>query len=576
MAHIHRLIFAVLLVLFSSGASATIAASPRYCDPSNHCGSVSDIVSYWQSANPTNSCSGGTTVSLTWYSVNVTDSGFTVGKRANSACPGFTAVYDAWQFSANRSGSICPANSTISDSSCTCNFGFEESGGVCVRQDPCKRAHPEGGWHEEGGTCVKDYCGANEIRVNGACVPDPNMCPDGKTKKRADGSCPKPACDPDGPPRMILRSASMPSALCEDGCVFLKSNASACSEAAGGCSTAYYPTGSSCNTNNDSQPPKGPPDNPNGGDNGGDNNNNNNDKDNDGKGDNGDKTGSGGNLPSKPPDVNGNCGSGEYKSEGGCYPEKPPTKDPDSNGNCGPKYTKVNGVCVGNQPPNGVGRDPTKDPSTGNDTCGSGYYMSGKYCYPNKPITQCPSGQTMDSSGGCTGTPNGNGDCPPNFTKMGGVCVGNQPGKDGDNNKDFCQQNPDLSICRKGSFGGSCGSFQCDGDALQCAIAMDQHTRNCQLFNDESDESKLYGTEKGKTGNVTGNLPENSSQSIGQGNFDTSSAIGGGACIQDLNITVWRQSVTLPISKICPYLDAFGNILVAVSFLLAIRIVSRG
>ena len=56
----------------------------------------------------------------------------------------------------------------------------------------------------------------------------------------------------------------------------------------------------------------------------------------------------------------------------------------------------------------------------------------------------------------------------------------------------------------------------------------------------------------------------------------TANAFGGGQCIRDLNIVVVGNSVTLPMSKICPSLEIIGNIMVAVSLLLAARILTRG
>ena len=59
--------------------------------------------------------------------------------------------------------------------------------------------------------------------------------------------------------------------------------------------------------------------------------------------------------------------------------------------------------------------------------------------------------------------------------------------------------------------------------------------------------------------------------------IDTSDAFGGGGSgVQDLNITVMGQSITLPFSKINTGLDALGQVLLAVSFLIAFRIVGRG
>lgn len=117
--------------------------------------------------------------------------------------------------------------------------------------------------------------------------------------------------------------------------------------------------------------------------------------------------------------------------------------------------------------------------------------------------------------------------------------------------------------------------FSCEGDAIQCAIAQEQHRRACKLFDDESAESKLYNDNKGKKGNQTGDLPGNETISIA-GRVNTSDAIGGGGCFGDLNLTVWHTSVSLPLSNLCQYLAMLGNILVAVSMLMAARIITRG
>jgi hypothetical protein len=107
-------------------------------------------------------------------------------------------------------------------------------------------------------------------------------------------------------------------------------------------------------------------------------------------------------------------------------------------------------------------------------------------------------------------------------------------------------------------------------------VARDQHVRNCTLFEGVSPESTLYGTEKNKSGNQTTALPGNDSVSIGPSTFDTSDALGGGSCIGDKTITVAGQSVVIPFSNVCEYLALLGNVLLAVSFLLAARIVTRG
>ena len=145
----------------------------------------------------------------------------------------------------------------------------------------------------------------------------------------------------------------------------------------------------------------------------------------------------------------------------------------------------------------------------------------------------------------------------------------------------FCAENPSSRLCKDGTedgsdFQGPCSSgFICEGDAIQCAIAQEQHRRACKLFDDKNSESELYENNKGKEGNQTADLPGNETISLA-GRIDTSDALGGGSCIGDLNVTVWGSAVTLPLSNLCQYLAMLGNILVAVSLLMAARIVTRG
>jgi len=148
--------------------------------------------------------------------------------------------------------------------------------------------------------------------------------------------------------------------------------------------------------------------------------------------------------------------------------------------------------------------------------------------------------------------------------------------------KGFCAENPGVKICDTGeddgsAFGGSCGpGFTCEGDAIQCAIAQEQHRRACKLFDDSNEESQLYQSNKGKEGNQTTNLPGNEAVNIA-GRIDSSDALGASSAgVADLNVTVWGRSISLPFSMLNPYLAHLGNVLLAVSFLIALRIVARG
>lgn len=143
---------------------------------------------------------------------------------------------------------------------------------------------------------------------------------------------------------------------------------------------------------------------------------------------------------------------------------------------------------------------------------------------------------------------------------------------------DFCAGNPGSKECGDGdgsSFGGNCeASFVCTGDAVQCALTKEVHVQHCKL-NKSTDESLLYGTEKGKEGSQTGDLPGNETIPFGPASYDDSNALGAGACINDLAVDVWGMSVTLPLTMICPYLLWFKWALLAFASLAWLAIVFR-
>lgn len=154
---------------------------------------------------------------------------------------------------------------------------------------------------------------------------------------------------------------------------------------------------------------------------------------------------------------------------------------------------------------------------------------------------------------------------------------GGKGGGDGPDGEGFCKENPESPICKKSNFGGSCAaSFTCEGDAIQCAIAKEQHLRACKLFDDKSPESDLYEAEKAKDRNrdVTKDLPGNEEIDVST-RLSRANVLGASSCIGDLSVTVWRTQVTLPLSRICAALAQLGWILVAVSSIAAARIVTK-
>jgi len=129
---------------------------------------------------------------------------------------------------------------------------------------------------------------------------------------------------------------------------------------------------------------------------------------------------------------------------------------------------------------------------------------------------------------------------------------------------DYCKKFPNDSKCIKSSFGGSCGgAFNCNGDAIQCAIAREQHTRNCALI-----DAKVPGYESlvgeagsmaGEAGSLKGRIEERNLAD--KFDFGMNAADGNvGAClIADKDISLGNfpgftgGTVKIPLSMICTY-----------------------
>lgn len=134
MACLLRLICLLLFVMVSPSSQAAIPVTVKYCLVENiKCGTSAEIVAYLQASSPVRGCGGGVERPATWYSRNETSSSVDFW-YSSEGCPGY-GPYDAYQLSAGAVGSGCPANSTASGSSCSCNSGFEEKNSQCVKPD---------------------------------------------------------------------------------------------------------------------------------------------------------------------------------------------------------------------------------------------------------------------------------------------------------------------------------------------------------------------------------------------------------------------------------------------------------
>ena len=452
-----------------------------------------------------------------------------------SFCPNGTLANEA-----ANSCDGCPSTHEIIGGQCVpkCEANEErDAGGICRKINPCPS-----GEHEEGGACVPDDCRPDQIRVGGFCVDEP-PCPSGQT--RINGVCKKgDKCKAGREHGERWIGDSTVWYMCEGGCqIVIKSEFDIRYEKDG---KTYYDnygtareTGAECTAGSNNSGPGGQPGggDGNGGDGGGDSGGGDGGG---GDGDGGQPGGGGGNPPNPRPDepaggrggdkdtgnlggsASGN-GDGKGSSSGISGEQKPTGKDKPEEG-CEEGFVERNGKCYETRP----------KPPDSDGKCDKGYVKVGASCAPIVPKPEGPGGGSGDGGDG--------------------------EGGDGANS----------------SFMGSCmGGFQCEGDAVQCAIAREQHRRNCAMFVDESNESKLYDNEKNKEGSQADLLVGNESVDLG-GRIDQTDALGGGSCIADRNVTVMGHSISLPFSSICPYLEILGNILIAVSLLLAIRIVMRG
>jgi len=141
---------------------------------------------------------------------------------------------------------------------------------------------------------------------------------------------------------------------------------------------------------------------------------------------------------------------------------------------------------------------------------------------------------------------------------------------------EFCKENPDARICKDGRFAGTCGAFTCEGDAATCAIALEVHRRNCQLFETATSLSSLGSAVAAGADPAAGTLPSKDAPSTVNVGLFNQTALFTGSCVQDIQITVFHNVVTIPLSSICPYLAMFGNVLVAVALLIGLRTTLTG
>lgn len=153
----------------------------------------------------------------------------------------------------------------------------------------------------------------------------------------------------------------------------------------------------------------------------------------------------------------------------------------------------------------------------------------------------------------------------------------------------YCEKNPNAKVCKdaekeegKGTWGGGCGAWECEGDAANCAMSRKIHQDRCddiegmEQFADAAGRGQriLHGEEdEDVTAYLNREGDGNRTVNVGSLVSDSGPYSFGASCISDVQFSIGGHSVSVPFSKICPYLEMIGYFLLAASYLAALRIV---
>lgn len=288
-------------------------------------------------------------------------------------------------------GGMCPANSVLSGSSCTCDPGYKESGGQCV-------------YESTGNSCngLSDFCSGlkgEKINLEGKGTATPPGC-------SADSQRPNCAMGCAGEAVGMGVSYKTPDGSWMTG-------------------QEYRITGGTCTLPAPSDVPQK--------------------KESDCAGSVGEVNGIRTCVPNQ-------AATGDTSSK--------ETKNPDgTSSNTESKTTCEKGVCTT------TSTTATKDASgnTTSTSTSSSTTSQREYCASNKASTVCAATNGDKNPSDKDGSDKGEEKC---------------EGED-------CEDKP-------GKFEGSCmAGFTCEGDALQCAQTREQHRRNCELFEKDTDGNSL-------------------------------------------------------------------------------------
>lgn len=175
-----------------------------------------------------------------------------------------------------------------------------------------------------------------------------------------------------------------------------------------------------------------------------------------------------------------------------------------------------------------------------------------EYCARNTASAVCK-GLNPNDKGSGNGTGTGG---------TGGTGGGNGTGGNGNGEDDG----------DKSSFGGSCqAGFTCEGDALQCAMAREQHRRNCELFEKDTDANSLTNRAINGSDDKSADAMRDRAQQVSVGTFDQAGLGWSSSCPADpsipLNFGGTSSEFKIPFSRICGPLSILSSAGVGITLL---------
>ena len=144
---------------------------------------------------------------------------------------------------------------------------------------------------------------------------------------------------------------------------------------------------------------------------------------------------------------------------------------------------------------------------------------------------------------------------------------------------DYCSKNKAAGVCKdekgeeegKGSFGGSCqGGFTCKGDAAMCAMAKEQHKRNCEMLEEDKDPASFINQVKNGTDGESAKAMQEKATAINIATQLDKTGFGWPRSCPantkiDLNFVPGYFEI--PFTNVCPPLEIFSYIALAITAL---------